>query len=435
MKSLAALLPLALAAACGGNSPSFTCMTDAQCTLASTPGMCVDKDASGKGVCALADGTCPSGFRFDTSAGAMGGQCVPPTNNDMAGDMAMPSTDDMGDMAQPMPDLTGDLSMRDLAQPPPDFAGADFAGFASVTTVTGRSGIAGYMDGSPAMATFDQPTGLATDGTNIFVSDFQTDIIRQVVIATSNVTTIGGTPNMAGYMDGAVGTAKFYQPLGLATDGAGNVFVADNVDCFLRQVVASTGVASALAGAQSQCSWVDGTGSAGHFFSIQSLWWAGSNTLYIGDGSRVRKAVISGTSAAISTLVTGAVPSGPITGIVGDGAGNLFIVDNSGCTVDRVVISTQAVTTLAGTLNSCGSVDGVGTAAKFRNPNSIAFDGAGSLYVSDLGSGQIRKIDISTKQVTTFAAGLGAPAGIAWYATGAELFVADAASQTVVKVK
>ena len=75
-----------------------------------------------------------------------------------------------------------------------------------------------------------------------------------------------------------------------------------------------------------------------------------------------------------------------------DGAGNLYFTEGGTHTVRRVVIATGAVTTLAGTPGQYGSQDGVGAAASFGNPQGIASDGAGNLYVADVYNNTIRKV-------------------------------------------
>ena len=84
-----------------------------------------------------------------------------------------------------------------------------------------------------------------------------------------------------------------------------------------------------------------------------------------------------------------------------DGAGNLFVADHTNYTIRKVVIATRVVTTLAGTSGTWGRADGTGAAALFDGPSGVATDGAGNLYVADLGNHTIRKIVIATRVVST----------------------------------
>ena len=88
-------------------------------------------------------------------------------------------------------------------------------------------------------------------------------------------------------------------------------------------------------------------------------------------------------------------------GITTDGT-NLYVADTGNYTIRKIVISTGEVTTLAGTARSYGSTNGTGTAARFNNPFGITMDGT-NLYVADTGNHTIRKIVIATGEVTTLA--------------------------------
>lgn len=89
---------------------------------------------------------------------------------------------------------------------------------------------------------------------------------------------------------------------------------------------------------------------------------------------------------------------------------NLFVADTGNHTIREVVVSTRAVTTLAGYPGLPGSSDGTGSAARFNRPSSITADGAGNLFIADSGNRTIRKLVIETGAVTTVA-GSAASAG------------------------
>jgi len=132
-------------------------------------------------------------------------------------------------------------------------------------------------------------------------------------------------------------------------------------------------------------------------------------------------------------------------GITTDGT-NLYVTDSFNFTVRKVVIATGAVTTLAGSAGSLGSVDGIGTAARFFQPRGITTDGT-NLYVVDSFNHTIRKIEIMTGAVTTLAGSAGSPGsadgtgaaarfrmpdGIT--TDGANLYVADRVNNTIRKI-
>ena len=104
-----------------------------------------------------------------------------------------------------------------------------------VSTIAGTAGTQGSADGTGTAATFLSPTGITTDGTNLYVTDYGGDTIRQVVIATGVVSTIAGTPGSPGSADGTGAAARFLYPSGIATDGT-NLYVADTGNSTIREI-------------------------------------------------------------------------------------------------------------------------------------------------------------------------------------------------------
>ena len=82
-------------------------------------------------------------------------------------------------------------------------------------------------------------------------------------------------------------------------------------------------------------------------------------------------------------------------GIAADTAGNLYVADTNNSTI-RKITAAGVVSTLAGTAGVIGSADGSGAAAQFNSPYGIAVDTAGNLYVADLSNSTIRKITQSS---------------------------------------
>src|SRR5258705_411907 len=77
----------------------------------------------------------------------------------------------------------------------------------TVTTFAGDNaptGTPGFTDGTGTAARFSNPTGICTDGTNLYVTDEDNNAIRKIVIATGVVTTISGTASTStgGFLDG-----------------------------------------------------------------------------------------------------------------------------------------------------------------------------------------------------------------------------------------
>jgi hypothetical protein len=318
-----------------------------------------------------------------------------------------------------------------------------------VTTLAGSPGDKGSDDGTGAAARFTGPNGVASDGAgNLLVADGNT--IRKVVIATGTVTTLAGSPGNWGSNDGTGAAAQFSRATGVASDGAGNLFVADGSNSTIRKVVIATGAVTTLAGSPENQGFDDGTGAAARFDMPSDVASDGMGNLFVADANTIRKVVIA--TGAVTTLAgsphndgsndgAGAAASFDLlSGVASDGMGNLFVADSN--TIRQVVITTAAVTTLAGSPDrplSSGTGDGTGAAAWFASPQGVAGDGAGNLFVADVWSPTIRKVVIATGAVTTFAGspdnsgsddGTGAaarfsrPQGVASDGVG-NLFVAD----------
>ena len=89
---------------------------------------------------------------------------------------------------------------------------------------------------------------IATDGTNLYVTDSGNHTIRKIVIATGSVSTLAGGAGNSGSADGAGSTARFNAPSGITTDGT-NLYVADYGNCTIRKVVIASGVVTTLVSA------------------------------------------------------------------------------------------------------------------------------------------------------------------------------------------
>jgi hypothetical protein len=114
-----------------------------------------------------------------------------------------------------------------------------------VTTLAGTIGTSGSANGTGTAATFNAPTGIATDGTNVYVADYGNHIIRKIVISSGVVTTVAGTAGSAGSTDGAGTAAKFSAPTGLTLNAAATVlYVSDQYFTKVRKIDLSTNPAT-----------------------------------------------------------------------------------------------------------------------------------------------------------------------------------------------
>src|SRR5207302_8776748 len=193
-------------------------------------------------------------------------------------------------------------------------------------------------------ARFNQPFAVATDGAgNVFVADTLNNTVRKVT-SEGIVTTFAGMAGSAGSADGAGSAARFDYPECVAVDGAGNVFVADTLNQTIRKIT-PTGEVTTLAGLAGSYGSADGAGSDARFN-------------YPG-------------SVAV------------------DGMGNVYVADADNNTI-RKVTSAGVVTTLGGLTSTTGSADGTGSDARFFYPRGVAVDRAGNVYVADTANNTIR---------------------------------------------
>jgi sugar lactone lactonase YvrE len=269
-----------------------------------------------------------------------------------------------------------------------------------VTTLAGTAGSTGSRDGTGTAALFYNPFGITTDGTNLYVADTNNNTIRKIIISTGVVTTLAGTAGSTGSKDGTGTAALFYNPFGITTDGT-NLYVADASNNAIRQIVISTGVVTTIAGTAGVSGHTDGYGTVA-LFNFPSGITTDGTSLYIADtnNNTIRIFVIA--TGVVVTLagtagVTGyadgtwtAASFDSPNGITTDGT-NLYVADTNNNTIRKVVISTGAVTTLAGTAETAGYTDGTGTAAYFSGPRGITTDGT-KLYVADSNNDTIRDI-------------------------------------------
>ena len=290
-------------------------------------------------------------------------------------------------------------------------------------TIAGKPGGPGFHDGIGTSARFSEPSGVVSDGTNLYVTDSGNNTIRKIVIATREVSTFAGSPGVTGSADGIGSAAQFNSPTGITIDKAGSyLYVSDSGNNTIRKIVVATREVSTLAGSPGAGGSTDGIGAAARFGLPGGM--AVDNTgrnLYVVDSlfETIKKIVIE--TREVSTLAGSADTAGSTdgvgsaalfygpTGIVIDSTGNhLYLTDSGNNTIRKIVIATREVSTFAGSARSTGSTDGVGSAALFYGPIGIAIDSTDSnLYVADLYSETIRKIVIATQEVSTFAGSAG----------------------------
>ncbi len=266
-------------------------------------------------------------------------------------------------------------------------------------TVAGVAPLTGSTDGTGSAARFKNPDGLALDNLgNLYVADSSNHLIRKITSG-GVVTTFAGTGS-PGSADGTGTDASFNFPAGLAVDGAGNLYVADSENHTVRKIT-SAGVVTTLAGLAGQVGGVDDVGSLARFNNPLGVAVDGAGNILVADTSNqtIRSITPDGTVSTVAGL-TGAMGTANGTGtaarftnpfgVAVDSYGTIFVADSGNHLIRR--IAGTVVTTFAGSAGNSGSVDGIGTAAKFNVPYSLTIDAAGNIYVADYNNDEIRLV-------------------------------------------
>ena len=284
-----------------------------------------------------------------------------------------------------------------------DVAGASAASYTTAATVIGDNG---------AVFSVRLCSG-PQSGTACVVSS---DATLTVTPITLNAAQLAGTPGTSGSADGTGAAARFNTANYVtANPTTGTIYIGDFGNSTIRTVTPG-GVVSTLAGTPGSFAFADGTGSAARFNGNGGLALDAAGNLFVADWDNflVRRVTAAG---VVTTLAgsPGSAGSADGTGAAArfvnpnglaiDTAGNVYVADWGNATIRRITPA-GVVTTLAGTPGSPGSADGTGAAARFSQPTGVAVDSAGNVYVADQGNNIIRRIT-PAGVVTTLAGSAG----------------------------
>jgi sugar lactone lactonase YvrE len=290
----------------------------------------------------------------------------------------------------------------------------------TVSTVAGQGGQSGGADGSGSTARFYGPTDIAVlSGSTtyspdaFYIVDTYNHTIRKMTSA-GVISTVAGAAGTSGSVDGTGTAARFNHPSGVTVDRNGMVYIADTDNNTVREMY-SSGMVSTLAGAAGTSGSVDGTGTAARFNKPTGIAVDTAGNLYVADtlNHTIRKITSSG---AVSTLAGAAGMSGSVDGVgsaarfygpqglalSSAGTPVLYVADANNSTIRQITLSTGSVVTWAGLAGATGNADGPGSVAQFFYPCGVTIDSAGNLYVADTDNHTIRVIT-SLGEVTTIA--------------------------------
>jgi sugar lactone lactonase YvrE len=317
--------------------------------------------------------------------------------------------------------------VADMSLPAAVWAVSSYTGTANTEMGTGAA------NGVAASATFDRPLGVAVDASgNVYVADTSNNLIRMIA-PSGAVTTFAGGGGPAGYgqgyVDGQGTAAAFAYPVGLALDASGNVYVADFANARIRMITPA-GVVSTYAGGGGYGA-TDGPALSASFNYPGGVAVDASGNVYVADtgnnkirmitpgtpGSGVGGIVSSYTGTAGTPMGSGATDGAAASatfyqpnGLAVDTAGNVYVADTSNYKI-RMVTPAGVVSTYAGT-GATGAADGAALSASFYGPSGCVVDSSGNVYVADTFNSMIRMITPSGA-VTTLAGSGGSNDGLA----------------------
>ena len=292
-------------------------------------------------------------------------------------------------------------------------------GKTGLITTVGGNGTPGFSgDGGPAtLAEVSVPAGITIDGAgNLYFADTGNHAIRRIDAISGFITTVAGTGNVQGYTgDGFAATsAKLSLPEGIAFDTAHNLYIADTGNNVIREVNATTGTITTIAG----------TGTPGYngesilattayLNAPWSLSVAPDNTIYFADlsNNRVRKINPAGIITTIAGVGTqgfsgdGAAANQAMmdepASVILDPAGNLYIADSGNNRIRKISITNGYIQTVAGTGGEeFGGDGGPANVATLYGPYALHMDQSGDLFVTDMFHNRIREVSASGLPLT-----------------------------------
>ncbi len=286
--------------------------------------------------------------------------------------------------------------------------------------------------------TLNYPYGITDVGGNVYIGDSHNYMVREYVKASGLVNFIAGNGTYGFTGDGAAATAaEFTYTWGVAKDAAGNVYIADGSNCLVREV-GTGGIVNVFAGLANPnpgCGYTGdgGTATSAKLYQPTAVAVDSKGSVYIVDYSEnvVRKvtAGVINTIAGIGGLAGYSGDGGPATsallynpeGVAVDPTGNVFIADYNNSRIRRIDAATGIITTVAGTGSSAFSGDGLATSNSVYAPQGIAVDANDNLFFSDFNN-RVRWVSPNGIMTTIAGNGSASYTGDGGPATAATLY-------------
>ena len=312
-------------------------------------------------------------------------------------------------------DVFGNLYIADQNNQRIRKAVANVDGTMTMTTFAG-TGTAGFSNdgGAATSANLNSPSDVAVDatGSTVYITDFNNNRIRKVVVATGFITTYAGTGTASYSGDGGLAiSASLNNADGLVVDNSGNLYIADQNNHIIRFVKYPAGIITTYAGIPNTygVSGDYGAATSAKLNQPRGVALDSSNNLYIADTSNHRIRIVNAVTNIITTVAGGAVSSG-YGGDYQFGATTsaafgypyrithdpwldcFYIADRNNNRI-RVLTSNGMLYTVAGTGASGFYGDNYDPlSVKLASPQGVTVDANGNLYISDYNNAVVRQI-------------------------------------------
>ena len=262
----------------------------------------------------------------------------------------------------------------------------------TVTTIAG-DGTQGSIDGALLSARFNQPCGIAVDKTgNLWVCDRDNSTIRRIDFSSGQVITVAGLALNPGCADGPVGYSRLNKETGITLGPDGNFYIADQ-DNFTIRKLTKAGVLTTLGGLCGTSGGADGPGDIARFGNLGAVGVDSSGNLYAADrNSRVSKGIPP------------SVPSG------------------------------YAFTNFAGLPGTAGDVDGATGTSRLDGTYGADCDNVGNIFIADRLNNKIKKITPDGVVSTLSVSGFNAPTHVVVNTVNSNLYVADNGNGLIKKI-
>ena len=307
-----------------------------------------------------------------------------------------------------------------------------------ITTEAGSvDGSAGYdgEDRNAIVSSLDSPSAVAVNSLGeVYIADTGNQRVRAIVSAGERrpkilITVAGnGESSFSGERTPAT-NATLHFPSDVALDSDGNIYFSDTGNHRVRRVDLSTGLITTVAGnGVAGSRGVGGRGTDTRLHSPEGLAFDSEGRLYIADTENDRVLRLNLNSGIIHALVEVGSPSSNSTSTVAtfnsptaltiDSSDNLYIAETENHRISMINLDAGGISTVAGDDSEGFAGDGQqATRAKLNQPEGVAVDAEGNIFIADTGNRRIRRVDFGTGIISTIAgdgrrgyAGDGSPA-------------------------